>query len=55
MHPVVIIEDMPETLENEQVLCSAKGLSTTVLTVNTQPVGNLGVIYLRSSRVSVDG
>ena len=55
MRLVVIIGVMLETLENEQELCSVKELSITVLTASILQVGNLGVIYLRSSKAYVVG
>jgi hypothetical protein len=55
MHPVVIIEDMLEIIENEQELCLAKEWSTTALTANTLPVGNLDETSPKSLRVCVVG
>jgi hypothetical protein len=55
MHPVVIIGDMLEIIENEQVLCSVKVWSITALTANILPVGNLDETSPKSLRVCVVG
>jgi hypothetical protein len=55
MHPVVIIGDMLEIIENEQVLCSVKVWSITALTANILPVGNLEETSPKSLRVYAAG